>query len=146
MLHYSAKLYNEIGYVNTTENITASADDFENILQTVYPVTFSCYYGVVEYKIASKQYVETVKTPKKILNNLIKNAGKLYDSIFFLVKWVKLDTSVYFTSEQVYNYWYKMGGYIGLMLYLALYNFGSLAVWSITNANTTTKNATITKF
>jgi len=29
-------------------------------------------------------------------------------------------------SEQVYNYWYKMGGYVGLIVYLTLYDFGSL--------------------
>lgn len=95
---------------------------------------------MTEYKEAGNNYVETVKHPKNIVTNLMRNVGKIYDSIFFLVKWIKLDTSAYFVDEQVYNYWFKMGGYIGLILYLVLYDFGSESIWSIANANATTTN------
>jgi hypothetical protein len=99
-------------------------DDFESILSTAYPITYSCYYSLDEYNQITRSYIGAFKDPKVILFNVMRNARLIDDTIYFWLKLFHTDTSNFTSDYEHYNYWYKMGSYSGLILYLTLYNFG----------------------
>jgi hypothetical protein len=64
---YETELYAEAGY-STYE-----------ILKSVDPIIFSCYYSVFEYYIAVGMYRETSRDVRKMTYNFAHNLGKIYD-------------------------------------------------------------------
>ena len=56
-----------------------------------------------------------------MLYNSVHKLGDLYDAIYYGRKHLALDRSQLTTYEQVANYWYKMGAYLGLIVYTVLY-------------------------
>jgi hypothetical protein len=56
-----------------------------------------------------------------MLYNSVHKLGDLYDTIYYARKHLALDRSQLITYEQVANYWYKMGAYLGLIVYTVLY-------------------------
>mmetsp|Transcript_21876 Transcript_21876/g.33925 ORF Transcript_21876/g.33925 Transcript_21876/m.33925 type:complete len:198 (+) Transcript_21876:1156-1749(+) len=50
-----------------------------NILKSIDPLLFSCYYSLFEYYIALELYGKTATDYQKLLYNLAHNLGSIYD-------------------------------------------------------------------
>jgi len=49
------------------------------ILKSIDPIIFSCYFSLFEYVIAVNIYQDTVTDPLKMVYNLAHNLGSIYD-------------------------------------------------------------------
>jgi len=82
---------NTVGFIDelraaTNESLNASAESFENILGSLYPITFACYHSIFEYGEVAVLYGETIADGLQLVYNLIHKLGNIYDCIYFLVK------------------------------------------------------------
>lgn len=68
-------------------------EDFGDILKTTYPLTYSCYYGALEINSTFWGYVNTFTNPLNILINILLYLGDFYDTIYYLVKYMKYPKS-----------------------------------------------------
>ena len=50
-----------------------------NILKSVDPIIFSCYFSAFEYVIALQLYKDTATDYKKLIYNFAHNLGSIYD-------------------------------------------------------------------
>ena len=69
----------------TEENLYKASISVENVLASVHPITFSCYYSVYEFGTTGDYYMETIVDFQKISFNLVEKLGQIYDTIFFLL-------------------------------------------------------------
>lgn len=79
------------------------------ILKSVDPIIFSCYYSLFEYYIALEIYRETGKDINKLTYNFAHNLGSIYDMT---------EEAIYRSAdiEEVYDdveYWARMGTIVG---------------------------------
>ena len=133
----------------TNESLNASAVSFENILGSLYPITFSCYHSLYEYGEIAVMYGATIADGLQLLYNIIHKLGNIYDCIFFLVRHHKNHP---FTANPVLNetlpeitddspeddialvdaaikeyelakedWWFRLGIYYGTLIDLLLY-------------------------
>lgn len=66
--------------------LNGSAISFENILSSLFPITFSCYHSAFEYADIGIVFGETLIDGLQLLYNMIHKLGNIYDCIYFLVK------------------------------------------------------------
>ena len=72
---------------NGTEPALAEAVvSFEEVLESVHPITFSCYESVFEFGNTADYYMETLSNFSKVSYNLIHKLGDIYDTIFYLTR------------------------------------------------------------
>jgi len=57
----------------------------EDVMASVHPIAFSCYFSVHEFGDAADYYFLTLKNLSLLSYNVIHQGGKLYDTIFFLM-------------------------------------------------------------
>ena len=133
----------------TNESLNASAESFQNILSTFYPITYSCYHSLFEYIDAAETYGDTIADGLQLLYNIIHKLGNIYDCIWFLVKHHKnspfptnpalnetlpeitedsleedrklIDDLVAEYEDAKEDWWFKLGIYYGTLLYLLFY-------------------------
>ena len=82
---------NSIGFIEELRNasdaaLNASAESFENILGSLYPITYACYHSAFEYGEIAIIFGETLIDGLQLLYNMIHKLGNIYDCIYFLVK------------------------------------------------------------
>merc|ERR1712038_498450 len=82
---------NSIGFIEELRNasdaaLNASAVSFENILGSLYPITYACYHSAFEYGEIGIIFGETLIDGLQLLYNIIHKLGNIYDCIYFLVK------------------------------------------------------------
>jgi hypothetical protein len=80
-----------------------------NILKSVDPIIFSCYYSLFEYYIALQIYSETGKDIKKLTYNFAHNLGNIYDMTEEGI-YRSIDFEDNYDSVE---YWARMGTIIG---------------------------------
>ena len=56
----------------------------EDVLASVHPIAFSCYYSLHEFGDAADYYFLTLKDPSLLSYNVIHEGGKIYDTMYFL--------------------------------------------------------------
>lgn len=105
---------------NTTV-LNQTALDFEGLLSTVHPITYSCYYTGYEYKETYDGYISNIKESDAMAYNAIHKLGNLYDAVFYLRKHMKTDKDTIETKREMADYWFKMGAYAGLIFNIVLY-------------------------
>lgn len=121
--NYSINFYEEVMEASE-ESLHQAAFSFENVLNSVHPITFSCYMSVFEYAAAGDYYMETFSDANKILYNLIHHLGNIYDTFFYLIKHQKSDAEG--SEYDISNWWFKLGIYYGTAVYLVFYTPTSL--------------------
>lgn len=96
----------------------------EDVLASVHPIAFSCYYSVHEFGDAADYYFLTLQDFSLLSYNVIHEGGKLYDTIFFLRKHHKAydDLKVTGSEEEIEDWWYKLGIYYGTATFLIFYS------------------------
>lgn len=63
----------------------SAGETIEDILETVHPITFSCYEGFFELAIIFQAYLLNLLTPRIVLFNSIHNFGVIYDTIVSII-------------------------------------------------------------
>jgi len=58
-VYTSISLGNNFKNISNPENISNVIEDFSEILETTYPLTFSCYFGALEINNTFWGYVST---------------------------------------------------------------------------------------
>ena len=146
---------NSIGFIEELRNasdaaLNASAVSFENILGSLYPITYACYHSIYEYGEIGVIFGETLIDGLQLLYNMIHKLGNIYDCIYFLVKHhknhpfkkkddeeeeeeeVNLDDlteeelAAFEAETKEYEavkeeWWFKLGIYYGTLINLLLY-------------------------
>lgn len=79
-------------------------DTLQGILETIYPISYSCYEGIFEFYVIVLGYYFTILDPNMLLYNAIHNFGDIYDDIGALIK---LFTKI----ENTETVWWKDLGY-----------------------------------
>lgn len=120
--NYSINFYEELAEASE-ESLGMAAFSFENVLNSVHPITFSCYMSLFEYAAAGDYYMDTFNNVNKILYNLIHHLGNIYDTFFYLVKHHKSysEKTGGVSEYDVSNWWFKLGIYYGTAVYLVFY-------------------------
>lgn len=72
--------------IHSNVTLNQSAESFEHILGSIYPITFSCYHSLYEYGEVAATYGTTLTDGLQLLYNLIHKLSLIYDDIFFLTK------------------------------------------------------------
>ena len=80
----SVLFYDQIAEASNV-SLNASAESFETILGTVYPITFSCYQSVWEFYDTALLYASTFTSFTQISYNLVHKMGVVYDAIYYLI-------------------------------------------------------------
>ena len=80
-----------------------------DILQSVDPIIFSCYYSLFEYFIAVQIYQETGKDINKLTYNFAHNLGNIYD----MTEEAIIRSMDIKESYEDVEYWARMGTIIG---------------------------------
>lgn len=101
-------------------SLNASATSFEEILGTVYPITFSCYYSLFEFYETGVLYASTFQSFSQIAYNMVHKLGVIYDSIYYVTIHHSKKSELV-GEEETAAWWYKLGLYYGTVLYLAFY-------------------------
>merc|ERR1712038_991895 len=125
---------NSIGFIEELRNasdaaLNASAVSFENILGSLYPITYACYHSAFEYGEIGIIFGETLIDGLQLLYNMIHKLGNIYDCVYFLVKHHKahpFKSEVYEKELEEYEatkeeWWFKLGIYYGTLINLLLY-------------------------
>jgi hypothetical protein len=84
------------------------------VLSTFYPLTYSCYYGGLELQTNAVGYISSATDPKQIAINLINYAGEIYDSTYYLVKYLKMSRPQILECMNTQDYFYRLGVYFGI--------------------------------
>jgi len=79
------RFYTLVASEVTNKTLNASAYEFEKILASIYPITFSCYNSVFEFKDAFLSYLATFDAWDRVLYNIMHKVGIIYDTIWYLV-------------------------------------------------------------
>ena len=89
----------------------------------MHPICFACWSSTEELEDALDYYSLTIHNASLLLYNLVHHAGKIYDSIFYLVAHHKAFDQVADagTEGDVENWWYKTGIYYGTLTFLIFY-------------------------
>jgi hypothetical protein len=80
-----------------------------NILKSVDPFIFSCYYTTFEYAIAIELYTQTAYDYQKLLYNVAHNLGSIYDLTEEMVYKIMNFNDLWDSKE----YWQRMGLIMG---------------------------------
>jgi hypothetical protein len=96
----------------------------EDVLASVHPIAFSCYYSGHEFGDAADYYLLTLKDFSLLSYNVIHEGGKLYDTIYYLRKHQGEYTRIKRegTDEERAQWWYKLGIYYGTATFLVFYS------------------------
>lgn len=57
-----------------------------DMIEEVYPLTFSCYRAALEFYAILLTYGNTFKDWRKMLYNMVHNFGRLYDDVTYSYK------------------------------------------------------------
>lgn len=98
------------------DNIERALTDVQAILSTLYPLTYGCYYGGIEFKNNAAGYVESAQNPKQIVINLINSAGLIYDATFYFLKYWNMQTTEVLHIMDSADYFFRLGVYFGINL------------------------------
>lgn len=102
------------------DDLNATALHVENILGSAHPLTYSCYFGGIEYYNTTMDYVATFKDWQRVLYNLIHKLGPLYDTIYYTVQHHKNYKTTEFEARGL---WFlKIGLYYGTVFHLMFYS------------------------
>lgn len=95
--------------------MSQNAVEFQQLLETAYPITYNCYCARTEIKYEWGGYLEELTDPDNIVYNSVHKTASLYDAFYYLRKQWETDRSTLTTEDELKNYWYKLGGYCGLI-------------------------------
>jgi hypothetical protein len=70
--------------IHTNVSLDGAAKSFENMLGSLYPITFSCYHSLFEYIEVAELYGDTMTDGLQLVYNLIHKLSLIYDDIYFL--------------------------------------------------------------
>jgi hypothetical protein len=122
MIAYTAKAVKDSVFETEDGAVMGqNAIEFQMLLETVYPITFSCYYAGYEMKATMDNYLENFGQQDAMMYNSVHKLGSLYDAIYYLRKHIALDRAEILTYSEMGVYWYKTGAYVGLILSIVLY-------------------------
>jgi len=77
------------------------------MFQTVNPLTFGCYYTVVEFDQIVLNYFSTVGNIDMLFFNIVHNMGNIYDNV------VSLTDLFRYENQENLNWWKNLGYYFG---------------------------------
>lgn len=69
----------------TNHSLNMSAKAFEHILASVYPITFSCYHAVFDFKDVTTMYILTFDSWERVTYNLMHKFGEFFDTFWATV-------------------------------------------------------------
>jgi len=99
----------------TNETMSENAVEFQELLGTAYPITYNCYCARTEIKYAWGTYMKELIEPDNLIYNSIHKTASLYDAFYYMKKQWMTDRATLLEEDEIKNYWYKLGGYCGLI-------------------------------
>ena len=119
----SENFYHEVTEASE-DSLKSAVVSATDVLASVHPIAFSCYYSVAEFGDAGDYYLLTLQDAGLLSYNIIHEGGKLYDTIYFLAKHQKRYSEVHETGteEEQEDWWYKLGIYYGTVTFLIFYS------------------------
>ena len=120
MVTGSQELYGEMWQTSNDTLMEESAINFQEVLETVHPIAFSCYYAYFEYEDTLDSYTDNFGDNEVMIYNAVHKLGLLYDTLYFLKKHTEIDRTQITSFEEMANYWYKLGAYSGLVFNIVL--------------------------
>ena len=81
----SENFWNEVTEASE-DSLKSAVVSATDVLASVHPIAFSCYYSVSEFGDAADYYLLTLQDAGLLSYNIIHEGGRLYDTISFLVK------------------------------------------------------------
>lgn len=119
----NGKLFSQYVQNSDYDTMVKSAESFEAMIAAIHPITESCWFGLFEYGQTGQHYGKTFMDFSHLTYNMIHNAGKVYDTIFYLLKHQKTHSELKGTSDDYQQEWYfKLGIYYGTAIYLMFYS------------------------
>jgi len=110
----------QFGNISNTTNMTNALNAIADIMSTMYPLTYSCYYGLTETGLTAEGYAQTLVKPQSLLFNSINSVGQIYDTVYYLLGWTSQDKIDIQTNDEMKAYWYRTGAYFGILTTLLL--------------------------
>ena len=77
-------------------------------------MTFSCYYGAYEFQTNLLGYVDSATDIKALAVNLINYAGRIYDSTYYLIIYLKMARPDILELMTTRDYYFRLGVYFGI--------------------------------
>lgn len=77
------------------------------MFQTIYPLSFGCYYSYFEFSQIFQDYFSTVQDFDRLFYNVVHNMGKIYDNTVASIDLFR------FGDVNNMNYWRNIGYYAG---------------------------------
>ena len=71
---------------DTSTALNNSAQNVEDLLTTVHPLTYGCYHSIEELSQISMSYLSTFEDFHSVTYNIVHKLGNIYDAIYFLAK------------------------------------------------------------
>ena len=83
----------EIYYQYKNKSFGEAGYSTYNVLKTIDPVVFACYFATFEYKYAFEIYYGTLRDFKKLTFNTAHNLGIIYDyTEEAIYRWIDVET------------------------------------------------------
>jgi len=80
------------------------------LMQSINPITFSCWYSTFEYFQVLDEYGETIGDANKLTFNLFHNAGGIYDTTSDLIALFR------YGDKKDRAFWRQIGASAGFMV------------------------------
>ncbi len=119
--HTAFALKHDFFETQDAQVVAQNAVEFESLLATAYPITFSCYYAGAEISSTVETYAGNFGNRENMLYNTVRKLGYMYDAVYYFREHLKQNRSLIDSKREMANYWYKTGGYVGLISYIVLY-------------------------
>ena len=118
----SIEFWDRISFGSESSMIDASLK-FEDILESVHPIAYSCYFSIAEFGNALDYYLLTIEHFNLLMYNLIHHSGKIYDTVYYLINHHKSYDLLSETAsdEELQTWWFKLGIYYGTATFLVFY-------------------------
>ena len=101
--------------IATNQSLNQSATDFEHILASIYPITYSCYHTIFDVKDVTMIYLASFSSFERVLFNLMHKVGLIFDTIWWIIKHHQTFDELTVTEADRDLWWYKCGSYYGMV-------------------------------